>query len=368
MLYKNIVIKFGTSTLTQGTNHLSRPHMVELVRQVAHAHSLGCEIIMVSSGAIAAGRERLNFPELPKYVPSKQMLAAVGQTFLMDVYTQLFNIFGITVAQILLTRSDFIDRTRYLNARNTINALLSHNVIPIVNENDTVAVEEICFGDNDNLSAMVANLVESDLLVLLTDQKGLYTQDPSINPEAELMTQIDSRNIADELWVSAGSSKNGLGTGGMTTKLHSADLARRAGIPVIIACGKENDVITRIICGDKIGTFFTSVSSKLESRKRYLLLGIQSSNTIVVDEGAENAIKNGSSLLPIGIKMIKGTFDRGEAVKIVSLNNQDIAIGHVNYSSPDLQNIYGHHSNDIETILGYTYGEEVIHHNNMVIL
>jgi glutamate 5-kinase len=270
---QRIVVKLGTSTLTAGTSHLSPPRIVDLVRQMAALLDAGCELLLVTSGAIAAGRERLSFPRLPKDIPIKQMLAAVGQPRLMALYEQLFGLYSLQVGQILLTRADLSDRKRYLNSRNTLHALLSQRVVPIVNENDTVSTEEIRVGDNDNLSALVANLVEADLLVILTDQPGLFTSDPRRNPEARLISEVSEATIPDELWQAAGGSSNLLGTGGMFTKLQAADLARRSGTKVVIACGSEPDVLDRIFSGEKIGTAFLPVATAVESRKRYLIAG-----------------------------------------------------------------------------------------------
>ena len=368
MDFKRIIIKLGTSTLTAGSQFLSRPHMIELVRQISLVHKLGCEVIIVSSGAIAAGRETLGFPEFSKHIPVRQMLSAVGQTTLMDVYTKLFHLYDKKVAQILLTRSDFNDRNRYLNARNTIEALLNQGVIPIINENDTVATEEICVGDNDNLSAMVSNLVDADLLILLTNQKGLYTKDPNTNKDAKLVKIIKEHDIPHHIWHAAGKSKDGLGTGGMFTKLQAADLARRSGTSVIIAAGNEKDIILEIINGKEIGTLLTSVSSSVESKKRYLLTGIRSSGYIVIDNGAENAIYKGGSILPVGIINASCTFVRGDVVRINNPDDKEIAIGIINYSLEQINKITGLHSENIENVLGYSYGDEVIHHNNMIIL
>src|SRR5512136_94026 len=235
MSCRRLVVKCGTSTLTAGTAHLAPPRLVEIAQQIAYLRAATIETIIVTSGAVAAGRERLDLKQLPKYLPVKQMLAAIGQPRLMALYEQIFGLYGLTIAQVLLTRSDLADRRRYLNSRNTLTALLEHGIIPIVNENDTVATEEIRVGDNDNLSALVANLVDADLLVLLTDQPGLYTADPELDSTAQLVTDVTAPDISEALWQAAGGTANGLGTGGMVTKLQAADLARRSGATVIIA-------------------------------------------------------------------------------------------------------------------------------------
>lgn len=366
--YHRIIIKIGTSTMTSGTHKLSLPRLVELVQQIAEIHSTGCQLILVTSGGIAAGREALNFVEFPKFVPAKQMLSSIGQPRLMNIYTQLFQLYGKTVSQILLTRADLSDRQRYLNARNTLHSLLSYGIIPIINENDTVATEEIRFGDNDNLSAMAANLIEADLLILLTDQEGLFTSDPRRDDNAALVKEINTSEIPEELWNAAGGSNSGLGTGGMFTKLQAADLARRSGTTVIIANGRSADVILKIAHGEVIGTRLLPVLTKLESRKRYLLAGIRSAGSITIDNGAVHALSLGGSLLPVGMVEVKGKFERGDTVRVVDFSKKEIAIGLVNYAAKDLAHICKHHSDEIESILGYTFGDEVIHRDNLMML
>jgi glutamate 5-kinase len=368
MAYRRIVVKLGTSTLTRGTPRLSLPLIVDLTRQMAELHSAGVQVVLASSGAIAAGKEALNFPELPKVVPSKQMLAAVGQPRLMAVYAQLFALYGEQVAQVLLTRTDLSDRIRYLNAHNTLEALLAQKVIPIINENDTVATEEIRFGDNDNLSALVANLIGADLLVLLTDQQGLYDSDPRTNSGARLIEEINTPEIPVEMWQAAGGSVSGLGTGGMNTKLHAADLARRSGATVIIASGLEANILPRLYNEESVGTRLTPVISTLENRKRYILSGIRNASAIHADAGAVSALRRGGSLLPVGVSVVSGSFERGDTVRIIDPNQAEVAVGLVNYTSRDLDVLKGKKSTEIETLLGYTFGDEVVHHNNMILL
>jgi glutamate 5-kinase len=365
----SIVVKLGTSTLTAGTSTLSPKRMVELVRQMAELHNRGCKVVLVSSGAIAAGRERLAFPQLPRDIPAKQMLAAIGQPRLMAMYEQLFDIYKLTVAQVLLTRTDLADRRRYLNSRNTLAALLTQRVIPIINENDTVATEEIRVGDNDNLSALVANLIEADLLVMLTDQAGLFTADPRTDPSAELIHDIQSPAIPQSVWEAAGGTVGKLGTGGMLTKLQAADLARRSGTTVVIAAGDEENVLTRLARGEKLGTHFSPLASTLEGRKRYILAGgNQLPGILVVDAGAARALRKGSSLLPVGVKRVTGEFDCGDTVKVVDSYGKEIARGLVNFSDKDLARIAGKQSGEIEAILGSDYDDEVIHRNNLVLI
>ncbi len=365
---QRIVIKVGTSTLTGGSQKISKARMVDLVRQIAQVHNMGNEVVLVSSGAIAAGREALGYPELPKHIPKKQMLAAIGQPRLMARYSEFFAIYEKKIAQVLLTRTDLADRRRNLNARNAFQALLNQQVIPVVNENDTVAIEEIRFGDNDSLSAQVASLIEADVLVLLTDEEGLFTSDPKQDSSARLIREVSSEEFQDELLAAAGGSNSGLGTGGMATKLHAADLARHTGIRVYIASGEEPDVIVRIAGGEHLGTCFLPMQNKLDSRKHYLLAGEQTSGSLVVDTGAARALAHGGSLLPVGITGVQGEFERGDTVRVLNTGNKILALGMSNYSSRDLQHLCGHKSNEVETLLGYTFGDEVVHRNHMVLM
>lgn len=363
---QRIVVKLGTSTLTDGTDHLSRPRLADLVRQMSALHRSGHEVLLVSSGAIASGREALDSSHLPKDIPAKQMLAAVGQPRLMDLWARLFDIYSVRVAQILLTRADMRARSRYLNARNTLSALLKQEVIPVINENDTVATEEIKVGDNDNLSALVANLVDADLLILLTDREGLFTQDPRQNPHAELVRLVDTPDIGVELWEAAGGSSE-LGVGGMFTKLQAADLARRSGTEVVIARGKTPNVIPLVAHGAEIGTRFTATTTAIESRKRFILSGGQAGR-LIIDAGAARALKAGSSLLPAGVVQVIGKFERGETLSVCDQQGREIARGLVNYNHRDCGRLSGHQSQEIEPLLGYFYGDEIIHRNNLVLL
>ena len=365
---KRFVIKIGTSTLTDGTHKLHLPQIIALAQQISELIAQGEQVALVSSGAIAVGRERLDYPTLPKSIPAKQMLAAIGQPRLMNVYEQLFDIYGLKVAQVLLTREDISDRKRYINARNTLESLLDHGVVPIVNENDTVATEEIRIGDNDNLSALVANLIEADLLVILTDQEGLYTANPDKDVDAELIREVSGAEIPQEIWNAAGGTHNGLGTGGMFTKLQAADVARHSGTEVVIARGGEPNILNRLAAGEPLGTHIAAVVDKLESRKRFMLAGAVPRTVIRIDEGAAPALVAGGSLLPVGITDTYGRYERGDIVKVKNAAGKDCAIGLVNYSSEEVKKIKGQRSTEIETILGYAFGDEVIHHNNMTLL
>jgi len=364
---RRMVIKLGTSTLTAGTTRLSQPLLVDLVRQIAGLRAAGTEVVLVTSGAVASGREALSFPQLPKDIPAKQMLAAVGQPRLMGLYERLFALYEITMAQVLLTRTDLDNRRSYLNARNTLTALLTHHILPIINENDTVATEEIRVGDNDNLSALVSNLVDAGTLILLTDQPGVFTADPRQDPGARLITDVTSDEIPASLWEAAGGTISALGTGGMLTKLQAADLARRSGATVIVARGSDPDVLARIGSGEHIGTRFQALDSAIDSRRRYILAGGTAGN-VLVDDGAAQALRKGGSLLPVGLTGLEGQFERGDTVRIVDPAGRELARGIVNYRAADLIRIARHHSDDIEPLLGYHYGDEVIHHNDLVLL
>ncbi|MCE7537241.1 glutamate 5-kinase [Aliivibrio fischeri] len=364
---QTIVVKLGTSVLTGGTLKLDRAHMVELVRQCVQLKKAGHQVIVVTSGAIAAGREHLNYPELPKTMANKQLLAAVGQSCLIQAWQSLFGIYGVDVGQMLLTRADLDDRERYLNARDMLQALLKNNIVPIVNENDAVATNEIKVGDNDNLSALVGILAGADKLLLLTDQSGLFTADPRKDPKAELIKEVHT--IDETLRKIAGGSGTTLGTGGMATKLQAADVARRAGIEVIIAAGSADNVITDVVNSKPQGTKFLPVECALESRKRWILAGPPSKGSIVIDEGAVNAVQQkGSSLLSKGITEVSGHFVRGGVAKIVNTKGELIARGISRYSSDDLSKILGKHSQDIYAVLGYEYGPVAIHRDDLVLI
>ena len=365
--YQRLVLKLGTSVLTAGSPQINRSRLLELVRQCAKLHAAGVDVVVVTSAAIAAGRESLGFRQLPQAMPAKQMLAAVGQVRLMQHYEQLFGIYNIVVGQVLLTRSDLNHRSRYLNARDTLQALLAERIVPVINENDAVATDEIKLGDNDTLSALVSNLVEADLLLILTDQPGLYTADPRTDPSAELIREVTT--IDDDLRARAGGTRSGLGTGGMSTKLAAADLARRGGAEVVIAAGGVEDVVLRVTGGERLGTRFTPLTGKLESRKRWLLGGLVPAGRIAVDAGAAAALATqGRSLLPVGVTRIEGQFERGDTVRICNAAGQEIARGLTRYGAESLERIKGRRSEDIAAILGYENSAEVVHRDDLVVL
>lgn len=360
-----IVVKLGTSVLTGGTKQLDRARIVELIRQCSCLHQDGHKIIIVTSGAIAAGREYLNFPTLPNTVASKQLLASVGQSKLIQLWEQLFSIYKIYIGQMLLTRADLEDRERFLNAQDVLNAMLDNNIIPIINENDAVATAEIKVGDNDNLSALAAILAEADKLILLTDLDGLYTADPRTDPNAKLIQEID--HIDDHLRNIAGDSVSELGTGGMGTKLQAAEVAGSAGIEVIIAAGNRANVLIDIVNHQPIGTRFLPQKTPLEHRKHWLF-GAPKAGKIHLDDGAVYAILNkGSSLLPKGIIKVEQDFSRGEVIDICDQSGKQIARGVSRYNSDALRQIAGHHSQEICQLIGYEYGSVAVHRNDMII-
>lgn len=365
--WKKIVVKLGTSTLTKGTKNLSRSVMVEMARQIAHLHTEGIQVVIVTSGAVAAGREVLFDAQSEVTVPAKQMLASIGQVRLMHIWSELFSLFDIVVGQVLLTRGDFSNRQRYLNVRDTLASLMQHRVIPIINENDTVATKEIRVGDNDTLAAHVANLINADVLILLTDQKGLYTADPSIDPKATLIPLVE--HIDDSIFKLAGGAKrSGLGTGGMLTKIQSAQLASQSGTETIIASSSISNILLKLCEGEKNGTRFLTEMSSLESRKRWLL-SEKRQGTLHIDAGAEKELlKRGASLLAVGVTKASEQFDRGSVVEVIGPTGAPVAVGMANYSSEEITKLLGSHSNKISELLGYSYGPEVIHRDNLTII
>ncbi|MEW6141562.1 MAG: glutamate 5-kinase [Chloroflexota bacterium] len=372
--YKRIVAKFGTSLLTGGTEQLDLKVMSGLVAQVAQLRRDGKEVVIVTSGAIAAGRQKLGISREErrekehKGLPFKQVLAAVGQSHLMQTYEQLFKWYNLTVAQALLTKADLADRSGYLNARNTLLALIEMGVIAIINENDVVAIDEIetaKFGDNDNLSATVANLIDADLLVLLTNIDGLYTSDPRKNAAARLIPRVEKIDAELERLVSG--ATDGLGTGGMATKLEAARLATSSGITMVIANGYKTDILTSLAAGQMEGTLFVPQVSHREAKKRWLLCGLTCKGQVTIDKGALNALINQNrSLLPAGIAAVSGDFQRGDIVDIFDQSGNHVGSGIINYGAADLVKIKGIRSDKIAEVLGYEYGAEAIHRNNMV--
>ena len=363
---QRLVVKVGTNTLTGGDDQLARPAMANVARQITRLVRDGHQVALVSSGAIVAGRQALEVARNGKDIPFKQVLAAVGQTKLMQMWDELFSREGLIVAQTLLTRGDLADRQGYLNSRNTLLALLDRQVVPIINENDVVATEEIRIGDNDNLSALVANLIDADLLVLLTDQAGLYTADPRRNASATLIAEVPV--ISDTIIALAAGAGTARGTGGMMTKLQAARLATESGITVLVAGGTIENVLVKAVKGEAVGTRFPSSRTRMESRKRWILSGLAGKAAAYIDAGAVTALGRGRSLLPAGVVSVKGPFDRGDSVNIVGPETKSIGCGVANYNSADLERIKGCRSSQITQILGYNFGDEVIHRNNVVML
>ncbi|MDH2998231.1 glutamate 5-kinase [Pasteurellaceae bacterium LFhippo2] len=362
---KTIVVKFGTSTLTHGSKSLSRPHMLEVVKQIATLHQQGFRVIVVSSGAVAAGRDYLGHPELPKTLANKQMLAAVGQSQLIQTWESLFSIYNIKIGQMLLTRADIDNKDHFLNARDTLSALLEQGIIPIFNENDAVATAEFRIGDNDNLSALIAILAQAEQLYLLTDQEGLFDSDPRNNPNAKRLPVVEK--ITDDIRKMAGGSGTTLGTGGMMTKIIAADIATRSGVETLIAQGERPNVIVDLAHGVEIGTKFLAQQDKVEGRKQWLF-GAPPAGSIYIDQGAENALLvQHKSLLPAGITKVEGQFARGEVIKIFNQDGKAIALGIARYNSEDFSTLKGKKSAEIETVLGYEFGSVAVHRNEMVI-
>ncbi|NLZ38636.1 MAG: glutamate 5-kinase [Firmicutes bacterium] len=360
-----VVVKVGSRTLTHASGKINLRMMEKLVRELADLKNQGYQVILVTSGAVAAGIGRLGLESKPQTIPEKQAVAAVGQGLLIQMYEKLFSEYGLVIAQVLLTRDDFNDRKRYLNSRNTLQALLEYGAIPVINENDTVAVEEIEFGDNDTLSALVASLLDADLLVLLTDIGGLYTANPKLDPQAQLIGKVEQ--ITPEIKKLAGGSDEMLATGGMITKLMAAEIAVNSGVPMIIADGKEPHVLQRLLEGENIGTYFCAREKSLESRKRWIAYGQIPHGKLIIDEGAAHAVLyEGKSLLPSGILAVYGSFEQGETVAIEDQEGKEIARGLVNYNSRELRQIKGLHTEEAAGLLQRACGEAV-HRNNMVV-
>lgn len=362
-----VVVKIGTSTTTEN-GRLCAPRLLEYARVISALVAAGHEIALVTSGAVAAGREALGIAPGERSVAAKQMLAAVGQPRLMALYGELFGYYDLRVAQVLLTRADLEQRRSYLNARRTFEELFAHKTLPIINENDTVATEEIRVGDNDQLSALVANLIDARMLLLLTDQPGLFDADPRFNPGAKLVERVDSAEIPAALWQAAGARGSSVGTGGMLTKLKAADIARRGGSEVIIADGADPLAIPGLIAGLGVSTRFSALTPPREARKRYILSGLRSGVGVAIDAGAKSALDQGRSLLGVGVIRIEGDFDRGETVTVHETDGRALARGIANYGASELRRIAGKRSSEIEGLLGYDFGAEFIHRDDLVML
>ncbi len=361
---KRIVVKVGSGVIT-GSSGLNLEIMHNLASNICWLWEKGIEVVLVSSGAIAAGMKKLGFSKRPASLSAQQAIAAVGQSDLMLFYERVFSQFQKKVAQILLTKEDISHRQRYLNARNTIFTLLSWQIQPIINENDTVTVDEIKFGDNDNLSALVTKLTGSELLINLTNIDGLFDKDPRVHKDAKLIKVVE--NVTKDLLKRAGNIPSILGTGGMLSKVKAAHQLAIGGIPTIIANGLKRDIIKKIFSGEEEGTLFIPQESGLSCKRHWIAFAKAPKGSLIIDRGAEKAImENGKSLLSAGIKEVKGNFNRGDAVIILSEDKKELAIGIVNYSSADIEKIRGLKSSDIEKVLKFKYADEVIHRDNMV--
>lgn len=360
------MVKLGTSTIAYPSGKLNLERLGKLVRQMADAVSEDREIIVVTSGAIGVGMSRLGLPERPKTIPEKQAVAAVGQGLLMETYERLFSEHGQVVAQVLLTREDVTERVRHLNARHTLIQLLRFGAVPIVNENDTVAVDEIKFGENDTLSSLVAALVGADLLILLSDVPGLHSADPRLVPDARRIPVVTE--VTPEIEALGGGPSGPLGSGGMATKIQAARIATLSGVAMVVAHGAEEDIIRRILEGQDVGTLFLPANHALGSRKRWIAFYQQALGDIMVDDGAARALlEDGKSLLPIGVIGVRGFFEEGDLVRVLDREGCEIARGLANYSSEDIGLIRGLPTARIEERLGHKYYDEVVHRDNLVL-
>ena len=373
---RRVVVKLGTNLLTAGRDTLDVQMATRLTKQIVEVRRRGIEALIVTSGAVALGREALAArPPGTRMGRStlayRQALAAIGQAKLMHLYERLFDAHDVTVAQALVTRGDLQRRLGYLNFRNTLETLIEIGALPIINENDVVAVDELkadAYGDNDRLSAMVANAIDADLLVLLGEMDGLFTSDPTVDPAARIIPEV--REIDARIIAAAGDSRDGRGRGGMASKVEAARLATASGAEVVIASGRVPDAILLLCDGEAIGTRFRSGVSRMESRKRWVLTGVsEHRGGVVIDGGAVAAVRNGGkSLLPAGITDVEGGFERGDIVAIKETTGKAVAWGVANYSSSDLEAIKGHNSEEVRELLGHEYGPEVVHRDNMAVV
>jgi glutamate 5-kinase len=363
---RRIVVKIGSALLTRDAQGLNSDGIHDWAAQIAQLRTRGLELVLVSSGAVAAGMQRLGRSTRPHALHELQAMAAVGQMNLVQVYESAFQRHGLHTAQVLLTHDDLTDRRRYLNSRTTLRTLLGFGVIPVINENDTVATEEIRFGDNDTLAALVANLIEADLLLILTDQRGLYERDPRQDPDAKLLSE---GKAGDPQLLSMAGGSGTLGRGGMRSKLLAAEKAARSGASTVIASGREANVIARVLDGEPVGTHLEAAQGRVAARKQWLAGQLRATGKLRLDAGAVKVIRDGGkSLLPVGVKAIEGAFTRGEIVSCLDPEGREVARGLVNYGSEEATRIIGKASDKIESILGYIDEPELIHRDNMVVL
>jgi glutamate 5-kinase len=363
---KRLVVKVGSALVTNNGAGLALDFIADCAQQISRLRQEGREVLLVSSGAIAAGMQRLGWSKRPLAMHDLQAAAAIGQMGLAQAYETTFAQHGLKAAQILLTHEDLADRKRYLNARSTLQALLGYGVVPIINENDTVVTDEIKFGDNDTLGALVANLVEAETLIILTDQKGLYTADPRRDPIATLISEgrADDRQYE----AMAGDAGSSISKGGMITKVRAAQRAARSGAHTLIVSGREPDALLRAAHGETIGTLLYATKSPLTARKQWLADHLQLAGKLTLDDGAVNALATGRSLLAVGVKTVEGEFERGAAVACCRADGREVARGLINYSGSESRRIAGHATGDIEALLGYLDEAELIHRDNLVLL
>ena len=364
---KRVVVKVGSAILA-GEDGLNHEVIGNLVGEIASLHNSGREVILVTSGAVAAGKRKVKYPDGQELtMREKQALAAIGQSRLMHDYDEAFGKHDKNIAQILLTHSDFADRQRYLNVRNTILTLLKLQVIPVINENDTVSTEELRFSDNDKLGALVANLIEADMFICLTDVDALYDRNPLTDPHATAISTVTE--VTKEIESMAGNSKSALGTGGMLSKIQAAKMVSAGGGSSFIGPGRCKNILQKLFSGEIIGTFFMPRAEKMQSRKRWIAYVLKPQGSLVLDQGACHAItKKGKSLLPSGVIEILGEFQQGDCVRCVDKSNHPVAVGLVNFCSDDLRKIKGLRSDKIESVLGFKESDEVLHRDNLVIL
>jgi glutamate 5-kinase len=364
---RRLVIKVGSSLVTNQGQGLDRAAIARWAAQIAQLRTRKQEVVLVSSGAIAEGMQRLGWSRRPQAMHELQAAAAVGQMGLVQVYETSFREYGLHTAQVLLTHADLADRQRYLNARSTLRTLLALGVVPIINENDTVVTDEIKFGDNDTLAALVTNLIEADCLIILTDQSGLHTSDPRENASAELVREAKAG--APELEEMCGKAGSHIAKGGMLTKVLAAKRAARSGAHTVIASGREPDVLLRLADGEAIGTQLVAQTMPIAARKQWLADHLQVNGRLLLDAGAMRAlVQDGKSLLPIGVRGIEGAFERGEVVACVSPEGKELARGLVNYGANEARRILGKPSSEILSVLGYVDESELIHRDNLVLL
>lgn len=363
---RRIVVKVGSALVTSNGAGLSHDFIAECARQIAMLQQSGREVVLVSSGAIAAGMQRLGWSKRPHAMHALQAAAAVGQMGLTQAYESVFASHGLKSAQVLLTHDDLADRNRYLNARSTLSTLLELGVVPIINENDTVVTDEIKFGDNDTLGALVANLVEAELLIILTDQKGLYSADPRVVPNAILISEGDAEDRSYE--AIAGGAGSGISRGGMITKIKAAQRAARSGANTLIVGGRESGALIRAANGEPLGTLLKANTTPLAARKQWLADHLRTTGAVIIDEGAIEALRKGKSLLPIGVRLVEGEFGRGAVIACLDQHRVEIARGLANYASTEAGKIAGKTSQEIEGLLGYMDESELIHRDNLVLV